>query len=1144
MKIRLLFFLFFLFANLAFSQSFQANKQINGLELPINNAFRIGQDNKGRMWFSTPRGIYFSDGINTYGLPEGVLKDLEGNVDFFIDAQGIVWVYEKLPGGDIYFSDSGKWEKLKPPSKIKGEIFPSNGMVFNVVGEKAKKNIFLGFYGKLVFSGLSRGNWESIEYSPEEWGVLKSVFYNKGKFYLFFSRKTSILENGQLQPFKPADGKLPGPVYQVVKNKKDNMFYFLGENYLAKGKQLSKLDTVLTEGFSKKIHSKSSVFGLQERGGQIYFFFNSHLFKYSPINAEIIEVSAYEALGAYYIQTAFVDRENIIWISSDRGVVNIPTLRFQNFNAFQGLLENDVAAIKKLGYRKFLFGFNNGIQIWERGRLLKSWEWGLETGDPSQRVMGFSQDHNGVVWAASCEKGVGRLDLNSRKLEFFSTPGQAEVVDVCVKEDSIFINCGNKVYQASIYDRGKDLFKNEITKEIFEETLQGKVDYLRKIEFLTNGKAVFLARSNPGFQDQVIVEDQFLLITGYDMLEFDDTVVLGSEHGLKYYRSGEIDFFKINGQIIDRPVYDLVNDKSGNLWAGTDKGVYLIGDGVVRRFDKNSGLIGDIINSGAFTIGDYGRVAIGTKNGLSLFIPEEDEQSFAPPLVSIKKVQVIGSEEGTSLEKVPYSQNNIQIDYQAISFLEVANLTVEYKLEGFHDTWQKIRNPRTTSLMFNNLPPGEYQLRLKASLGGQFESETVISEPFHITKPYFLQFWFIGLVLLVFLLIGFVLNTLVDQMRTQGLLRSRIDEKIKEIKAAEKRFRSVWDNSKDGLMLSVQGGEIVAANPSLLELVGEIPEKGGGNNIRDLFSDPQFFDKKSPEILSKMEASNGKGVTLEMEMPFYSGKKDIEIFISWMDVLHQGEKILLTVMRDVTEKKAYERRLEAAKNKAEEANKVKSNFLSSMSHEIRTPLNGILGSTETIMSRNQDNQELVGQLQIILESGERLLQTINSILDMSKIEANKMEVIYEKTQINDFLSKILLPLKNLAIKNNLLLTAKFETKALEGKVDRRFLEMIVNNIVGNAIKYSPEGLIRFTARQEKNSLLILVQDNGIGMSEDFVKNIFNPFEQESVGYDRKFEGTGLGLSITKNLVTILGGEITIQSKPKEGTLVRVILPIY
>lgn len=192
---------------------------------------------------------------------------------------------------------------------------------------------------------------------------------------------------------------------------------------------------------------------------------------------------------------------------------------------------------------------------------------------------------------------------------------------------------------------------------------------------------------------------------------------------------------------------------------------------------------------------------------------------------------------------------------------------------------------------------------------------------------------------------------------------------------------------------------------------------------------------------------------------------------------------------------------------------------------------------------NKDNHLLVGQLEIIMESGERLLNTINSILSMAKIEANKMEVDYEETNINDFLSHLLIPLKTLAMKKNLLLTARFATKPFVARVDKRYFEMIVNNIVGNAIKYSDEGLIKVLLKQVDDKIHFEVKDSGIGMSEEFVQKLYAPFEQESVGYDRQFEGTGLGLSITKNLVEILNGTIEIKSKKNAGTTVLVILPV-
>jgi len=123
------------------------------------------------------------------------------------------------------------------------------------------------------------------------------------------------------------------------------------------------------------------------------------------------------------------------------------------------------------------------------------------------------------------------------------------------------------------------------------------------------------------------------------------------------------------------------------------------------------------------------------------------------------------------------------------------------------------------------------------------------------------------------------------------------------------------------------------------------------------------------------------------------------------------------------------------------------------------------------------------------------------------------------------------------------LTAKFETKPLIAKVDKRYLEMIINNIVGNSIKYSDEGLIQLYVKKADEHIFLKIKDSGIGMGEEFIKHVFTPFEQESGGYNRKFEGTGLGLTITKHLVDLLGGTIEIKSKRKEGTTVEVKLPV-
>ncbi|MEX2594757.1 MAG: PAS domain-containing sensor histidine kinase [Anditalea sp.] len=427
--------------------------------------------------------------------------------------------------------------------------------------------------------------------------------------------------------------------------------------------------------------------------------------------------------------------------------------------------------------------------------------------------------------------------------------------------------------------------------------------------------------------------------------------------------------------------------------------------------------------------------------------------------------------------------------------------------------------------------------------GSRFHVDSIYSQAISVAAPYYLQTWFIILVLLLFMGMGMVLNALLSKSRDKKRLNKAIEKKIKAIKSTEEPFRNVWDSLQDGLLLLADGGEIIAINPLFSKMAGVSPDQLYKENFSEVFSCPKFYSFYQSLVIPGLNESNGKGFTIELQMPFKSGERDIELFVNRIDTDYKGEKAILNVFRDISGKREYEQGLKEAKEKAEEANKLKTSFLSNMSHEIRTPLNGILGSTANIILRNSHNAELVAQLEIIMQSGERLLDTINNILDMSRIEANNMEVILEETNINDFLSKTLMPLKSLAIKKGLLITAKYETKPFIAKIDKRYFELIINNIVGNAIKYSDSGLIQIKLESQNDHLFLCVQDKGIGISETYLKKLFNPFEQESVGYNREFEGSGLGLTITKNLIDLLSGEIRIESKKGQGTIVSVILPL-
>ena len=235
-----------------------------------------------------------------------------------------------------------------------------------------------------------------------------------------------------------------------------------------------------------------------------------------------------------------------------------------------------------------------------------------------------------------------------------------------------------------------------------------------------------------------------------------------------------------------------------------------------------------------------------------------------------------------------------------------------------------------------------------------------------------------------------------------------------------------------------------------------------------------------------------------------------------------------------------------AKEMAEEMNRLKSNFLANMSHEIRTPINGILGISQVI-ELESSNDQIKKYVQLQQQSGKRLLETITSILNLSRLEAEKSQLVLHLVNISQMVQDSANALQELARAKGLFVTVKIGFNQLQCLADQSMLHQVMNNIIGNAIKFTEVGGITISAVQDlsrKNQVIISVNDTGIGISEEFLPRIFNPFEQESSGQNRSHEGTGLGLSISKKYIELLGGEIRVYSEKGKGSRFEVILPLY
>jgi len=260
-----------------------------------------------------------------------------------------------------------------------------------------------------------------------------------------------------------------------------------------------------------------------------------------------------------------------------------------------------------------------------------------------------------------------------------------------------------------------------------------------------------------------------------------------------------------------------------------------------------------------------------------------------------------------------------------------------------------------------------------------------------------------------------------------------------------------------------------------------------------------------------------------------------------------GDREVVAVMRDTTERKAQEQALEDARAQAERANVAKSAFLATMSHELRTPLNAIIGFSE--MLTKEDSLTIAPQrrqeyARLINDSGHHLLAVVNGILDMSKIESGNFEIAPAPFAPEHVIADVCGMLALKAREAGIALVVRLPDKLPQVIADKRALSQIMINLVSNAIKFTNRGgEVTVSAKPEGGSIAVAVADNGVGIGAEDLPRVGDPFFQARSSYDRRHDGTGLGLSIVKGLLALHGGELEIHSRLGEGTRVCFHLPL-
>jgi PAS domain S-box-containing protein len=359
------------------------------------------------------------------------------------------------------------------------------------------------------------------------------------------------------------------------------------------------------------------------------------------------------------------------------------------------------------------------------------------------------------------------------------------------------------------------------------------------------------------------------------------------------------------------------------------------------------------------------------------------------------------------------------------------------------------------------------------------------------------------------------------------------------LKESEEWFRSLFEQSGDGIFYLTPDGKIMAVNKSFAEMHGYSQDEILKMNIRSLdCADSQVVYDERFERMRR-----GEKLKFEVEH-FHKDGHRIPLEVTTGLITMGNKSYVMASHREITERKLAENAIIKAREKAEQSDRLKSAFLANMGHEIRTPMNGILGFSELLKNKTLSGEEQQEYVSIIEKSGARMLNIINDLIDLSKIESGLMSVHKSRYNINEQTDYIYSFFKPETESRGLLFYSLNGLPHNEAfiETDKEKVNAVLINLIKNSIKFTDRGSIKFGYTEKPGNLEFFVRDTGVGISPEQKEIIFERFRQGSESLSRNYEGAGLGLSISKSFVEMLGGTIWMESKLGEGSAFYFTVP--
>ncbi len=377
-------------------------------------------------------------------------------------------------------------------------------------------------------------------------------------------------------------------------------------------------------------------------------------------------------------------------------------------------------------------------------------------------------------------------------------------------------------------------------------------------------------------------------------------------------------------------------------------------------------------------------------------------------------------------------------------------------------------------------------------------------------------------------------------------------EADRALRESEARHRLLFESSTDAfILMDVERRAFTNANPAAVDLFGcDSVDELIAHDVLSLSPPTQPDGSDSAELAEeyvRRAVTEGSQFVEWRHRRVDGAEFDATILLTRLN--WRGRTLLLGTVRDVTARRELERRLREAKEQAEAASQAKSDFLANMSHEIRTPMTAILGYADLLDAPDLTDDDRVEYVAILRRNGEHLMQLINDILDLSKIEAGKMTVETEPCELIDLVGGVASMMRVPAGNAGIDLAVEYRTAVPERiATDEARLRQALVNLVGNAVKFTDEGQVRIVVSLIRQwggagpAVQFDIRDTGCGIEPERLETLFEAFVQGDASKARRHPGTGLGLAITRRIAGLLGGQLSAESTPGEGSTFRLLVP--